>query len=63
MKKYTLKELGYKRPLSEINEDLNKEFPKFLKVISRKESDKLKHKNVMKNKVWSLLEELKECLM
>ena len=43
--------------LKEINKQLNKEYPKFLKSIP-----KLSNKDVMKHKLMKLLEELK-CLM
>mgnify|MGYP001080223068 CR=1 FL=1 len=51
------------RLLKEINKDLNEEYPKFLKEINKKETEKAKHKRIMKHPVWSLLEELRKCLM
>ena len=51
------------RDLDDVNKELNKEFPKFLKLIDKKESQKTKKKKIMKHKVWSLLEEFrKSCL-
>ena len=43
--------------LKEINKQLNKEYPKFLKAIP-----KLSNKDIMKHKVMKLLEELR-CIM
>lgn len=49
--------------LDDVNKELNKEFPKFLKLINKKEPDKIKKKKVMQHKVWGLLEELRKiCL-
>ena len=41
------------KTLKEVNKELNKEYPKFLKAIP-----KLKNKEVFKQKIWKLLEEL-----
>ena len=46
------------RSLKEINKQLNKEYPKFLKSIP-----KLSNKDIMKHKLMKLLEELKQCMM
>ena len=46
------------KTLKEVNKELNKEYPKFLKAIP-----KLKNKEVFKQKIWILLEELRKvCL-
>ena len=44
--------------LMNINKNLNKEYPKFLKAIP-----KLSNKDIMKHKLMKLLEELKQCMM
>ena len=46
------------RSLKEINKQLNKEYPKFLKSIP-----KLSNKDILKHPLMKLLEELKNCLM
>ena len=44
--------------MKRIIQQLNKEYPKFLKAIP-----KLSNKGIMKHKLMKLLEELKQCMM
>lgn len=40
-------------------DNLNMEYPNFLKAVHKKEPDKVKLKSVLKHNLWILLEELK----
>ena len=51
-----------KERLQQVIKELNEKYPDFLKAIEKKETDKEKHKNVLKHPVWNLLEELKICM-
>jgi hypothetical protein len=43
---------------------LNKNYPDFLKVVDKKkQSNKVKQKNVLKHILWKDLEELAQCMM
>ena len=56
--KQLLQKKNTKDLLMNINKNLNKEYPKFLKAIP-----KLSNKDIMKHKLMKLLEELKQCMM
>ena len=56
--KQQLQKKNTKDLLMNINKNLNKEYPKFLKA-----NPKLSNKDIMKHKLMKLLEELKQCMM
>ena len=56
--KQQLQKKNTKDLLMNINKNLNKEYPKFLKSIP-----KLSNKDIMKHKLMKILEELKQCMM